>query len=125
MRGTLSLLPNSGAALCLPDERMRFEHGVSRDQPHVFDGALRKKQAVEGVSRPRLRIHIDDGVPMIDGKQTHSERDVKVGKTLKRECRIELAEPRLDRDFPKAARACEERMPGRGEHAPDRALERA
>lgn len=81
---------------------MLAEHSIACDQTELFNRTLGEQKAIKRIPRRRLRIDRFDGVVMIDGEEVQSNLLQIVGEIVEGKARIDLSEPGLYGDFPKA-----------------------
>ena len=79
---------------------MRDERAIERDKMQALNLALGYKHAGERIACRRFRLHPFNGMTPVDRQEREPDRLKKTGEVCERHARIELAETRLDRDFP-------------------------
>jgi hypothetical protein len=83
-----------------PGERMIHKRAIKRDEPQIFDGALRQQQTIEWVARGRLRNDGCQGMTKVDAEEIKAYPSKIDRKIFEGPGQIEPSEPELDGHFP-------------------------
>lgn len=80
---------------------MTHELVIHRNKPHAFHLALRKQQLIERIARGRHHVQFGKNMMPIDIDDLNAAVLDKRGNLCGLDAKPELAQPMLDRDFPK------------------------
>ena len=84
---------------------MRNEGAVERDEPQALDLTLREQHPVERIAGHRFWVHSHERMAFVDRYDPDAEASEKPKQGVELNLELELTQPALDRDLPKAGGA--------------------